>query len=220
MPLFLSPIERIRRKAQKRLDEVTPQGRNFYVLISLSAALAALGLFMDNAAVIIGAMVVAPLVTPLFTLSLSLLIFDVRGVLRAIQSIVLGTILAIIVGACVGYIVYLVYGNSAFLTEEIISRSKPDALYFFVALVSGLAGSFAYARPKIKEFVTGVAIAAAIIPPIAVTGIALSLGNIFLFQQSLYLYMFNVVGICFGSVLMFIALGFGKEVEKTTSTKK
>ena len=175
---------------------------------------------MDNSAVIIGAMVVAPLVTPLFTFSLSLLIFDMRELFRAFQSIVLGTMLAIIVGACIGFAVHVVYGGDALLTDEIFSRSKPDMLYFLVALMSGLAGAFAYARPKIMEFVTGIAIAAAIIPPIAVTGIALSLGNMFIFQQSLFLYMFNVVGICFGSVVMFILFGFGKEVEKTTSTKK
>lgn len=171
---------------------------------------------MDNTAVIIGAMVVAPLVTPLFTFSLSLLIVETRGLIRAVRSISLGTILAIIVAGCIGYIVSIVSDGGIFLTEEILGRSKPDILYFIVALISGLVGSFAYARPKIMEFVIGVAIAATIIPPIAVAGIALSIGNIFLFQQSFLLYIFNVAGICFGSVLMFIFLGFGKEIEKTT----
>ncbi len=220
MAIFLSPIARIRHKAQKRLEEVTPQRQDFYILISFSAALAALGLLMDNTAVIIGAMVVAPLVTPLFTFSLSLLILETKGLLRALRAIVLGTALAILVGACIGYIVHIVSDGGIALTQEIMSRSKPDTLYFLVALISGLAGSFAYARPRIMEFVTGIAIAAAIIPPIAVTGIALSIGNMFLFQQSLLLYMFNVAGICLGSILMFIFLGFGKEIEKTTATKK
>lgn len=219
MPLYLSPIARIRRKAQKRLEHVTPQKQDFYILISFSAALAALGLLMDNTAVIIGAMVVAPLVTPLFTFSLSVLILETKGLIRATRAILFGTILAILVAAIIGYIVHIVSDGGITLTEEILSRSKPDTLYFLVALISGLAGSFAYARPRIMEFVTGIAIAAAIIPPIAVTGIALSIGDAFLFQQSFLLYMFNVAGICLGSVLMFIFLGFGKEIEKTTPTK-
>jgi len=220
MAIFLSPIARIRHKAQKRLDEVTPQKQDFYILISFSAALATLGLLMDNAAVIIGAMVVAPLVTPLFTFSLSLLTLEIKGLLRALRAILLGTALAIVVGAVIGYVVYIVSDGDTTLTNEMLHRSKPDTLYFLVALISGLAGSFAYARPKIMEFVTGIAIAAAIIPPIAVTGIALSIGNTFLFQQSLLLlYIFNVIGICLGSVLMFIFLGYGKDIEKTTPIK-
>lgn len=219
MALFLSPIARIRQKAQKRLDDVTPQRQDFYILISFSAALAALGLLMDNTAVIIGAMVVAPLVTPLFTFSLSFLTLETKGLLRALKAICLGTVLAIAVGAVIGYIVHILSDGGITLTEEILSRSKPDTLYFLVALISGLAGSFAYARPKILEFVTGIAIAAAIIPPIAVTGIALSINNMFLFQQSLLLYVFNVAGICLGSILMFIFLGFGKEIEKAAPTK-
>jgi uncharacterized hydrophobic protein (TIGR00271 family) len=216
MPWFFSPIERIRRATQKRLEKITPHRQDFYILIGLSSALAALGLLMDNTAVIIGAMVVAPLVTPLFTFSLSLLIFEKKGLVRAFRSIFLGTVLAVVVSALIGYIVHLVSDGGISLTEEILSRSKPDTLYFLVALFSGLAGSFAYARPKVMEFVTGIAIAAAIIPPIAVTGIALSIGDMFLFRQSFLLYMFNIAGICLGSILMFVFLGFGKEIEKTT----
>jgi len=204
----------MRRATQKRLDRVTPRSKDFYILISLSSSLAVLGLLMDNTSVIIGAMVVAPLVTPLFTLSLSVLIFNTGGLLRSLLSIVLGTLLAVFVSAGISSIVNLITDGEVALTQEILSRSKPDTLYFLVALLSGVAGSFAYARPKIQEFVTGIAIAAAIIPPIAVSGIALSVGNMFLLKQSLLLYGFNVVGICLGSVVLFLFLGFGKEIEK------
>ena len=215
MSYFFSPIARIRHATQKRLVDVTPQTTDFYVLISFSSALAALGLLMDNTSIIIGAMVVAPLVTPIFTASLSLLILQGKALGRALISIVLGSLLAIAIAMLMGFLVQWLAGNDVALTSEILSRSKPDTLYFLVAVMSGLVGSYAYARPKILEFVTGVAIAVAIIPPIAVTGIALSLGNIFLFQQSLLLYAFNVCGICLGSMAMFVCLGFGKEIEKT-----
>ena len=175
---------------------------------------------MDNTAVIIGAMVVAPLVTPLFVFSLSLLILQGRDLWRSSIAIIFGTLLALFVAAAIGSITSAFASSSIFLTGEIWSRSKPDVLYFLVAFLSGLVGAFAYARPKIKEFVTGIAIAAAIIPPIAVAGIALSINDMFLFRQSMLLYMFNVVGICLGSVLMFIILGFGKQIEKTNATPR
>ncbi|PIZ92779.1 MAG: hypothetical protein COX82_04060, partial [Candidatus Magasanikbacteria bacterium CG_4_10_14_0_2_um_filter_41_10] len=192
MPWFFSPIARIRHATQKRLAEVTPHSKDFYILISFSSAMAALGLIMDNTAVIIGAMVVAPLVTPLFVFSLSVLILQGRDLWRSFLSILFGTIVALLVAASIGSIAHAFAQESTFLTGEILSRSKPDMLYFLVACISGLAGAFAYARPKIKEFVTGIAIAAAIIPPIAVAGIALSVDNIFLFRQSMLLYMFNI----------------------------
>ncbi len=214
MSYLFSPIARIRHATQKRLLAVTPQTTDFYVLISFSSALATFGLLMDNTSIIIGAMVVAPLVTPIFTASLSILILQGSQLVRALVSILLGSLLAIAIAVVVGVVVQFLAGNEIALTNEILSRSKPDMLYFLVAVISGLVGSYAYARPKILEFVTGVAIAVAIIPPIAVTGIALSLGNIFLFQQSLLLYAFNVCGICLGSMMMFVFLGFGKEIEK------
>ncbi|OIO19025.1 MAG: hypothetical protein CO029_01445 [Candidatus Magasanikbacteria bacterium CG_4_9_14_0_2_um_filter_41_10] len=218
MPWFFSPVARIRHATQKRLAEVTPHSKDFYILISFSSALAALGLLMNNTAVIIGAMVVAPLVTPLFVLSLSVLILQGTDLWRSLLSIVFGTLLSLFVAAAIGSIASVFATEQTFITGEILSRSKPDMLYFVVACISGLAGTFAYARPKIKEFVTGIAIAAAIIPPIAVAGIALSINNMFLFRQSMLLYAFNIVGICFGSILMFVVLGFGKELEKTNST--
>lgn len=215
MAYFLSPIVRIRHATQKRLVAVTPQSRDFYILISFSAALATLGLLMDNTAVVIGAMVVAPLVTPIFTFSLSLLVLEGTQLWRSCASILFGSLVAIAVAALLGWAVRVLLGTGIVLTPEILSRSKPDTLYFLVAILSGMVGSYAYARPKILEFVTGVAIAVAIIPPIAVIGIALSLGNTFLFQQSALLYVFNVCGICLGSMMMFVCLGFGKEIEKT-----
>jgi len=220
MPWFFSPIARIRHATQRRLADVTPQSKDSYVLISFSSALAALGLLMDNTAVIIGAMVVAPLVTPLFVFSLSLLILQGRDLFRSLISIFFGTLMALFVAAAIGSVTATFSNESIFLAGEIWSRSKPDMLYFLVAFLSGLVGAYAYARPKIKEFVTGIAIAAAIIPPIAVAGIALSINNLFLFRQSMLLYMFNIVGICFGSILMFIILGFGKELDKTNATPR
>lgn len=220
MPWFFSPISRIRHATQKRLAEVTPHTKDFYVLISFSSALAVLGLLMNNSAVIIGAMVVAPLVTPLFVFSLSLLLLQGKDLWRSFLSIFFGTLLALFVSAVLGSITSAFASSSIFLTGEILSRSKPDMLYFLVACLSGIVGAYAYARPKIKEFVTGIAIAAAIIPPIAVAGIALSINDMFLFQQSMLLYLFNIAGICFGSIFMFVLLGFGKEIEKTNATPR
>ena len=220
MPFLLSRIERIRNATQQRLHDMTPQTGDFYVLIGLSSALATLGLLMNNIAVVIGAMVVAPLVTPLFAFSLSLLIFQIRDLGRSFLAILMGTILAIGMSALVGWGGFFVAGNWETLTSEILSRSEPNMFFFLVALFSGMAGSFAYAKPKILESVTGIAISVAIIPPLAVSGIGIALNDMFLFKQSFLLYTFNVIGICLGSILMFIFLGFGKKIENAKPVKK
>jgi len=213
MSLFGTQNSRLRRKTERRLETHKSPGVNFYTLIGFASALATLGLLLDNAAVVIGAMLVAPLVTPVFGFSLSLMVLRVRRMFRSLVAIILGTFLAVVVSAIMGFFARVVQPDMVELTGEIVARAEPNLLFFFVALFSGGAGAYAYARPKLHASITGIAISVAIIPPLAVSGLGLALQEWFIFEQSLLLYAFNLVGICFGSIVMFFILGFGKDIE-------
>lgn len=209
---FLSESNRVRRQAEKRLNEYNRPSLNYFVLISLSAAIATLGLALDNTSIIIGAMVVAPLITPIFAFSLGLILFRLENVARSFVSIFLGTLTGLGVATLMALIVILFLGDFP-LGNEVLGRTEPDLLFFLVAFFSGIAGAFAYGRPQVLESITGIAISVAIIPPLAVTGIGIALQNFHLMQTSFLLYAFNLLGIAFGSIVTFVALGFGKDIE-------
>jgi len=208
---FLSHKERINRNAEKQLELYSRPSVDFFVLITISASLATLGLALDNSAIIIGAMVVAPLVTPIFGFSLYLILLKPKGIAESLFSILTGTILSVATSALFGFLILLIDGQSIFSTTEILSRTKPDLLYFIIALLSGLAGAFAYVRPKLSERIVGIAISAAIIPPLAVMGLSIAMQNWTILMASGFLFLLNFAGICFGSIIMFLILGFGKE---------
>jgi uncharacterized hydrophobic protein (TIGR00271 family) len=207
---IFTQTNRLRKKTEKRLEEYEKPSLNFFVLITLSAGLASLGLLLNNTAVIIGAMVVAPLVTPIFGFSLAVIIMRYRRMALSLLSISLGTLLAIAMSILIGMIVLFIEGKDVILTNEILDRAKPNLLYFLVALFSGLAGAYAYSKPKVLESVTGIAISVAIVPPLSVVGLGFAMQDWTLMQQSFILYILNLFGICFGSIIMFLFLGFGK----------
>ena len=209
---FFSPhVLRLRTKTEKHLERASQPSASFFFLIGVAAAIAALGLVLDNTAIVIGAMVVAPLVTPVFAFALSVLLLRIRQAGRSLLTLFLGTVLAIVVAAVIGHLVLLIEGEAIRATEEILARTKPDLFFFLVALFSGLAGAYAYSRPQIMESITGIAISVAIIPPLAVVGLEIAMRDYTLIGQSFLLYLFNLAGIIFGSIVMFIILGFGKE---------
>ncbi|MFH1286361.1 MAG: DUF389 domain-containing protein [Candidatus Magasanikbacteria bacterium] len=211
MSFLTSHTDRIRMKTEIHLNNFSTPSINFFVLIGLASAIAALGLLLDNTAVVIGAMVVAPLVTPVFALALSILLLKIKRAGKALGVIFMGTVLAVFISTILGHLIILIEGEQFRMTSEIISRTKPNLLFFLVALCSGAAGAYAYGRPKIMESITGIAISVAVIPPLAVVGLEMAAKNYALASQSFLLYLLNLAGITFGSILMFLILGFGKE---------
>lgn len=185
---------------------------NYFVLIALSAAIATFGLALDNTSIVIGAMVVAPLITPVFAFSLGLILFRMKNVAKSFLSLFFGTLAGLCVSILMAMVVILINGNFA-LGSEVLGRTEPNLLFFLVAFLSGIAGAYAYGRPQVLESITGIAISVAIVPPLAVTGIGIALQNYHLMQTSFLLYAFNLLGIAFGSIVTFVALGFGKDIE-------
>ncbi len=210
-----SHTNRLRKKTEKRLDEYSSPSVEFFVLIGLSAALAVTGLALDNTAVVIGAMVVAPLITPIFGFSLGLLVIRIRRITKSLMTTALGSLFAVVSATLITKVIIVLEGTGIEFTNEIVSRTEPNLLFFFVALFSGLAGAYTYAKPKLSERVAGIAIAVALIPPLAVIGIAVAQELWNIAYQSMLLYLFNLAGIIFGSVIMFVLLGFGRDIENS-----
>ncbi|WP_194778229.1 DUF389 domain-containing protein [Pararhodonellum marinum] len=176
---------------------------SFLVLMFLSTLIATFGLFGNSSPVIIGAMILAPLMNPIISLSM--------GVLRQDQSLVKDSLKAIGLGLLVGYvcavlITWMTPLNT--LNSEITARIRPNLLDLGVAVGSGVAGAYAHAKKEIAKTLAGVAIAVALVPPLAVSGIGLGWADWPVFIGSFLLLVTNLGGMVLAAALTFLLLGF------------
>lgn len=188
-------------------DEVEDKSRwtfDFAALIMLSTMIAALGLLSNSGAVVIGAMLVAPLMTPLLGGGLSLVQGNWPLWKRCQTAVLLGFFSALAIGALMGFIARLL---DMPMTAQLAMRGEPSTLDLGIAFFSGVAASYCLARPKLSSALAGVAIAAALVPPIATTGICLVLGKFSVAQGAALLFGTNVVAIVVGAAFNFYLAG-------------
>ncbi len=188
-------------------DEIEQKSRwsfDFAALIMLSTMIAALGLLSNSGAVVIGAMLVAPLMTPILGGGLSLVQGNWPLWRRCQTAVLLGFLSALSIGALMGVLARLL---DMPMTSQLAMRGEPSTLDLGVAFFSGVAASYCMARPKLSSALAGVAIAAALVPPIATTGICLVLGKFSVAQGAALLFGTNVVAIVVGAAFNFYLAG-------------
>ncbi len=179
---------------------------DFFVLITLAAIIASLGLIQNSAAVIIGAMLVAPLMSPILSMAMSIVQGDVRMLATAAEATIQGIALAVLVGVTMTVISPL--GEA---TSEILARTQPNILDLLVALASGAAAGYALSRKEVAAALPGVAIAAALVPPLCVVGFGLATSQLPIAIGASLLFITNLIAIIFSAAIIFVALGFHPE---------
>jgi uncharacterized hydrophobic protein (TIGR00271 family) len=188
----------------------------YWAVLTLSGAIATLGLALDSAAVVIGAMLVAPLLAPVIGLALSLAIGDGRLAVQTMAIVLASTIAVIVVGAALS--VVLPFHS---ITPEIAARTRPTTLDLVIAVFSGLVGAVVTVarRSRLSASIPGVAIAVALIPPLAVTGFGVGIRSPDLIRGSLLLYGANLAGIVLSGMAVFLLIGMHRpEVLETART--
>ena len=144
----------------------------FFFMLAASGVIATFGLLSNSAAVIIGAMIVAPLMNPIVSLAFGGVEVNRVLVLRSLLTIVIGTIVIITMAFLVSELIGWKLAGS-----ELIARMSPSLLDLGIAVAAGAAAAFAYTRPGVSSALAGIAIAVALVPPLCTVGIALSLGH-------------------------------------------
>ena len=155
----------------ERIEGPSRWSTDFVALMVLSTAIATFGEMQDSTAVVIGAMLVAPLMTPLVGCGLAVVQGNTKLVRGSARSVSLGFLVAFGVALLMGLLIPF-----PGLTSEVFARGRPTLLDLGVAFVSGLAAAYAVARPNLSGALPGVAIAAALVPPIAAAGLAFASG--------------------------------------------
>jgi uncharacterized hydrophobic protein (TIGR00271 family) len=182
-------------------DNAQPE-RDYFILIVLSSIIATLGLLLDSPAVVIGAMLVAPLMSPILGFSLGIVLGEVRLMRTSLESMFKGVMATVVVSVLVGLISPLKE-----MTPEILARTQPTLLDLFIALASGMAGAYALSRKDVSAALPGVAIAAALAPPLSVVGLGLANGNFQAASGALLLFITNLITISLAGVIIFTLLG-------------
>ncbi|MEM8931175.1 MAG: DUF389 domain-containing protein [Acidobacteriota bacterium] len=196
----LDEVERVQVKA--RMRQSARADVDFYVLICLSAGIATLGLMQSSPAVVIGAMLVAPLMSPILAMGHALVLGYWRLMRRAASSTAKGIGLAIAVG-----IVFAQLFPSIGPTPEMLGRGAPSLLDLLVALISGAAAAYAVSRSSVAAALPGVAIAAALVPPLCVVGYGLGASELALAGGAMLLFTTNLAGIVLSGAVIFLLLG-------------
>jgi uncharacterized hydrophobic protein (TIGR00271 family) len=184
--------------------------RDFVLLVILSCVIATFGLVLNSSAVVIGAMLIAPLMSPILAFSLALVRGDARRAGEAAVSVVLGSALSIGLSALLGQLVSTSQFNFlAQVPTEVVSRTQPTLFDLTIALAGGAAAAYALAQPNLSATLPGVAIATALMPPLCVVGIGISQGRSDIYSGAILLFLSNLVAIFFASGIVFAGFGFG-----------
>jgi uncharacterized hydrophobic protein (TIGR00271 family) len=146
----------------------------FWTLLVLAAVIASAGIVSDSTATVIGAMIVAPLMTPILGSVLSIATGDGRNLVRSLGLVATGAVSVI----CIGYLIGLTvpYDVVAATSSQVAGRIHPRLIDLLAALATGAVGSFALVRSDVSDTLPGVAIAISLVPPLAVAGITLESG--------------------------------------------
>jgi uncharacterized hydrophobic protein (TIGR00271 family) len=175
----------------------------FGALMVLSSTIAVLGLLADSTAVVIGAMIVAPLMAPVLGVAAAIVMDWPRRAADSALTAGLGSIVAI----ALAVLASLVLPTPEEIPGEVLARTAPNLLDLGVAVAAGAAGAYAQVRRAAGEALTGVAVAVALVPPLAVVGITLQMGEWTLAAGAFLLYLANVAGIVLAAAATFMVCG-------------
>jgi uncharacterized hydrophobic protein (TIGR00271 family) len=203
LPLFTHASREQYASLFGALRDETRLSWTFVILLTLSTVLATLGLFINSASVIIGAMLLAPLMQPIVGLSMGVLRRDMGLLSSGARAIGVGVGLVLLSAMTIAWLTPIHE-----LGSEMAARLSPTILDLLVAIASGVAAAYAKNNPKISGSLVGVAIAVALVPPLAVSGIGIGWGSFAMFSNAMLLFLTNLVGIVLAGSLTFFVQGF------------
>ncbi|MFC8985595.1 DUF389 domain-containing protein [Streptomyces sp. NPDC014603] len=189
--------------------DTTSKRSAFWTMLTLAAVIAAGGVLTDSTATVIGAMIIAPLSTPIMGIALGSVQRRRTGsavvvLLACLWVIAIGMVMSVALPAH-----YDLLSNS-----QISSRTSPGLMDLIAALATGLAGAVALARRDVAAVLPGVAIAISLVPPLVVTGVCLGKLSGWLALGSLALFVSNLFALVFAGIVVFASLGYAAEADK------
>ena len=197
-----------------RIEANALPSKMYFIMNILSAIIASYGLVTNSAAVVIGAMLVAMMLGPITGIALAIIDHRMPLLRKSLVTVLLGISLVVLVGFIVGWL-----HKDQPLTVEILSRTQPTSMDLMIALAGGTAGAYAMVSPHLSVAVVGVAVATALVPPLAASGILFANGEMQMGLGALLLALTNIIAIQFTNALVLWLLGFRRLVDDDYKSK-
>jgi len=189
---------------ERLIEQSTPRG-DFFLFVSLSTAMATLGILISSVPVIIGSMLIAPMLYPILAIGMGLSISDPKLIKRSVYTFIQSILVALLSSILVA-LFFTKREELSFIT--IIVRTDAALIDVGIAIVAGVAASFALVKRTLNESFPGVAISAALVPPLAVVGIGVIRLDWEMIRQTSMLFLISTVGIVFTSLFVFALFNF------------
>ena len=199
---------RLDREEQMRIMALLlpPQNRKlvlrFWLMLTLSVTIAVMGLAADSAAVVIGAMLIAPMMTPIMTFAASVGLGLGKRAFQAAFLVVFGAVWSVAFAVVLARLLPTVT-----IGAEVLARTRPDVRDLIVAVAAGAAGAYATAREDMSGALPGVAVAVALVPPLAATGVLIDADQRVLAEGSALLFLTNLLAIIVSALVVLVATG-------------
>jgi len=198
----LNEGERI--SAFSHIMESSYPGASFFTLLGVSAVIASGGLILGNSAVVIGSMLVAPVLAPIMSLSIGLVVVDQSLIKRSL--IIISKAILLVIG--ISFVTGLILTVPGELNNEILSRTEHSFPYLLIAIAAGVAASISLTKKEIRESVVGVAVSVALLPPLSATGLGLAGLKMSVVTGAFQLFLINLLGTVFAGLATFSLMGF------------
>lgn len=198
--LTTEDITRIRDGVFFEGSDVGQRYSRFWMLLVLASIIATAGVIADSTATVIGAMIVAPLMTPILGIVVAIVLGDRDNLLRSVLLVATGALAVILIGFLLGHLVS--YDIVAASNSQVAGRVSPRIIDLVAALATGAVGSIALARSDISDTLPGVAIAISLVPPLSVVGLTLAAGNTGEASGALLLFGTNVAAILVSGIVV------------------
>lgn len=206
-------LARIERELFGRVRLRGPVARNFAVLGVLSSAIAAMGLLLDSAPAVIGAMLLGPFIVPLLAISGSL----VRGWGHRLGRGVAMVGLGVLTSVASSFVVGLAFGarlEADALPSQLLALTRPGLLDLGIALVAGIAAGYATMRTEAAGTLSGVAVSVTLEPPLAAMGLFLAAGRSGDLRQAALAFVTNFGALVLGATCAMAWWGYGEKVRR------
>jgi uncharacterized hydrophobic protein (TIGR00341 family) len=192
-----------RSEIREELDSSATLNRNFVFLVALAALVAALGLIMDDVAVVIGSMVIAPLIGPVVASAFGIVTADSTLTLRGIRTELTGLFIALVIATVLGAVIP---GQTLNLSEQVLLRTQPNLLNLVLALAAGTAAALSVTG-RASTALVGVMVSVALLPPVLVAGLAVGSWKLDLAAGAALLLTTNLAGIVLAGLVTFRMTG-------------
>ncbi|GAA1969916.1 TIGR00341 family protein [Microbacterium deminutum] len=208
-PAQRQPVEALDDALDLSYGDRVSKRTGFLIMLTLAGTIAIAGVLSDSTATVIGAMIIAPLGTPILGIALGIVTGHLSLVIRSILWVLSGLVIVVVLGLV--FTVFVATPESLATNSQVVGRTSPSLMDLVAALATGFAGGFAMCRKDLSAVLPGVAIAISLVPPLGVVGVCAGQGLWGDAFGALILFLSNVVALVIAGTIVFTMGGYARD---------